>query len=199
MSRAVQEKSERIMKSALALLAKKGYENTTINDMADSAKVSRGLLHYYFKDKEDLVSKALTYGFGSMWEDSIASLAGASTAEELADGMIDVLKKNIQQNPDFSALLFEMWVSGRRSGKIAKVFGDGLDNTVDELKKLLELASSAGIIKIDPADSEGIVRILLAMYHGLAIQLLTNPEKLKDKKLWAPVRRLLLMAFGERK
>jgi AcrR family transcriptional regulator len=199
MSRAVQEKSERIMKSALALLAKKGYENTTINDMADSAKVSRGLLHYYFKDKEDLVSKALTYGFGSMWEASIASLAGASTAEELADGMIDVLKKNIQQNPDFSALLFEMWVSGRRSGKIAKVFGDGLDNTVDELKKLLELASSAGIIKIDPADSEGIVRILLAMYHGLAIQLLTNPEKLKDKKLWAPVRRLLLMAFGERK
>lgn len=199
MSRAVQEKSERIMKSALALLAKKGYENTTINDMADSAKVSRGLLHYYFKDKEDLVSKALTYGFGSMWEASIASLAGASTAEELADSMIDVLKKNIQQNPDFSALLFEMWVSGRRSGKIAKVFGDGLDNTVDELKKLLELASSAGIIKIDPADSEGIVRILLAMYHGLAIQLLTNPEKLKDKKLWAPVRRLLLMAFGERK
>ena len=199
MSRAVQEKSERIMKSALALLAKKGYENTTINDMADSAKVSRGLLHYYFKDKEDLVSKALTYGFGSMWEASIASLAGASTAEELADGMIDVLKKNIQHNPDFSALLFEMWVSGRRSGKIAKVFGDGLDNTVDELKKLLELASSAGIIKIDPADSEGIVRILLAMYHGLAIQLLTNPEKLKDKKLWAPVRRLLLMAFGERK
>lgn len=199
MSTVVQEKSERIMKSALALLAKKGYENTTINDMADSAKVSRGLLHYYFKDKEDLVSKALTYGFGSMWEASIASLADASTAEELADGMIDVLKKNIQQNPDFSALLFEMWVSGRRSGKIAKVFGDGLDNTVDELKKLLELASSAGIIKIDPADSEGIVRILLAMYHGLAIQLLTNPEKLKDKKLWAPVRRLLLMAFGERK
>ena len=78
MSRAVQEKSERIMKSALALLAKKGYENTTINDMADSAKVSRGLLHYYFKDKEDLVSKALTYGFGSMWEASIASPAPIS-------------------------------------------------------------------------------------------------------------------------
>lgn len=199
MSRAVQEKSERILKSALPLLAKKGYENTTINDIADSAKVSRGLLHYHFKDKEDLVSKALTYGFGSMWEASIGSLAAASTAEELADTMIDVLKKNIQQNPDFSALLFEMWVSGRRSVKIAKVFSDGLDGTVDELKKLLELASSAGIIKIDPADSEGIVRILLAMYHGLAIQLLTSPEKLKDKKLWVPVRRLLLIAFGERK
>jgi len=199
MSKAVQEKSERILKAALVLLAKKGYENTTINDIADAASVSRGLLHYYFKDKEDLVSQALTFGFGSMWESSIGSLAGATTAQALADGMIDVLKKNMQQNPDFSALLFEMWVSSRRSDKIKKVFSEGLNGTVDELKKLLELASAAGIIKIDSAESEGIVRILLAMYHGLAIQLLTNPEKLRDKRLWIPVRKLLLMAFGDRK
>jgi AcrR family transcriptional regulator len=198
-SKTVQEKSERILKSALVLLAKKGYENTTINDIADAASVSRGLLHYYFKDKEDLVSQALSYGFGSMWEKSMGSLATAKNAQDLADGMIGVLKKNMQQNPDFSALLFEMWVSSRRSDKIRKVFSDGLNGTVDELKKLLELASAVGIIKIDSEESEGIVRILLAMYHGLAIQLLTNPEKIRDKKLWVPVRKLLLMAFGERK
>ena len=198
-SKAVQEKSERILRSALVLLAKKGYENTTINDIADAASVSRGLLHYYFKDKEDLVSQTLSYGFGSMWEKSMGSLATATSAQDLADGMIDVLKKNIQQNPDFSALLFEMWVSSRRSDKIRKVFSDGLNGTVDELKKLLELGSAVGIIKINSDESEGIVRILLAMYHGLAIQLLTNPDKIRDKKLWVPVRKLLLMAFGERK
>lgn len=199
MPRGVREKSERILKASLVLLAKKGYENTTINDIADAASVSRGLLHYYFKDKEDLVSQALSFGFGSMWEESIQSLAAARTSEELADGMIEVLKKNMQQNPDFSALLFEMWVSGRRSDKIRKVFSDGLNGTVDELKKLLDLASAAGIIRIEPGESEGIVRILLGMYHGLAIQLLSNPEKLKDRKLWVPVRKLLLMAFGGRK
>ena len=199
MSKASQEKSQRILKAALALLAKQGYENTTINDIADAASVSRGLLHYYFKDKEDLVSQALTYGFGSMWEESMGSLANATTAPELADGMIDVLKKNMQQNPDFSALLFEMWVSSRRSDKIKKVFSDGLNGTIDELKQMLELASAEGIMRIEHGESEGIVRILLAMYHGLAIQLLTNREKLRDKKLWVPVRKLLLMAFGDRR
>ncbi|MCI0559365.1 MAG: hypothetical protein MN733_12795, partial [Nitrososphaera sp.] len=79
------------------------------------------------------------------------------------------------------------------------VFSDGLNETIDRLKKLIELASNTGVIKINTADAEGIVRILLAMYHGLAIQLLTNPEKIKDKKLWSPVRRLLLMAFGDAK
>ncbi|HEX2014624.1 MAG TPA: TetR/AcrR family transcriptional regulator [Nitrososphaera sp.] len=199
MSKGTEEKSERILKASLALLAKKGYENTTINDIADSADVSRGLLHYYFKDKEDLVSKALTFGFSSMWESSIGALSAARSTQELTDSMIEVLKRNTQQNPDFSALLFEMWVSGRRSDKIRKVFSDGLNETIDRLKKLMELASNTGVIKINTADAEGIVRILLAMYHGLAIQLLTNPEKIKDKKLWTPVRRLLLMAFGDAK
>ena len=197
--RGIQEKSDRILREALVLLSKKGYENTTINDIADAASVSRGLLHYYFKDKEDLVSKALTFGFGTMWDASIGSLASARSAEDLADGMIDVLKRNMQDSPDFSALLFEMWVSSRRSSKIRKVFSDGLNGTVEELRKLLEIASAAGVIRLDKGDAEGIVRILLAMYNGLAIQLLTNPEKIKDRKLWVPVRKLLLMAFGNEK
>jgi AcrR family transcriptional regulator len=195
-TKAVEDKSERIAKAALTLLARKGYENTTINDIAKAANVSRGLLHYYFKDKEDLASQALTFGFGSMWESSIASLSNARSTSELADTMIEVLKKNIMQNPDFSALLFEMWVSGRRSEKIKKVFSDGLNETIERLRKLLELASKTGIIRIDPADSEGVVRILLAMYNGLAIQLLTNPERIKDRKIWIPVRKLLLLAFS---
>jgi AcrR family transcriptional regulator len=65
--RGKEEKAERMIEATLAVLSKKGYENTTINDVADAAKVSRGLLHYYFKDKEDMVSKALAFGFEPMW------------------------------------------------------------------------------------------------------------------------------------
>lgn len=190
------DKINKMLSATLEVLSKKGYENTTINDIADTAKISRGLLHYYFKDKEDLAAKALAFGFGSMWDASINSLSSARSAEELVDNMVEVLKKNIQESPDFSALLFEMWVSSRRSAKIRKVFSDGLEEAVARLKGLLEFAASFGIIKINPEDAEGLVRIVLAMYHGLAIQLLTNPEKIKDKKVWVPIRNVLLAAFS---
>ena len=58
-----EDKAKKILAAALEILSKKGYENTTINDIADSAKLSRGLLHYYFKDKEDLVAQAMSFGF----------------------------------------------------------------------------------------------------------------------------------------
>jgi hypothetical protein len=91
-----------------------------------------------------------------------------------------------------------MWVTARRSAKIMKVFNDGMNEAIDRLKVLLEFANSVGIIKFNKEESEGIIRILLAMYHGLAIQLLANPEKIDEKKIWMPVRKILLSAF-ERK
>lgn len=197
LSKKREDKVTQIMDAALLVLSRRGYENTTINDIADAAKLSRGLLHYYFVDKEDLVAKALEHGFGPMWDGSVGKISSARSPEELVDSMIDVLKKNIEDHPDFTALLFEMWVSGRRSAKIRKVFNEGFNEAINRLDRLLQLASSVGIIKINPDESEGVIRILLGMYHGLAIQLLTNPEKVKDKKIWVPIRKMLLSAFGK--
>lgn len=190
-----QEKVKIILESTLSLLAKKGYENTTINDIADAGAISRGLLHYYFKDKEELVAKALEFGFGPMWDSSIGRIQTARSPEQLVDTMIDVLKDNLRNQPDFSALLFEMWVSGRRSARIRKKFNEGMNEAIERLTKLLELARRIGVIKVNANDVEGIIRMLLALYHGLAIQLLTNPEKIEDKKIWIPIRRTLLSAF----
>ena len=50
---------DNILNASLKILATKGYENATIVDISKAADVSRGILHYYFSDKEDLVSKAL--------------------------------------------------------------------------------------------------------------------------------------------
>jgi AcrR family transcriptional regulator len=186
------------MQAALTVLSKKGYEQATINDIADTARLSRGLLHYYFEDKEDLVAKALEYGFGPMWDSSVGKLAGVKSAEDLVDNMIEVLKKNIQENPDFTALLFEMWVSSRRSAKIRKVFNEGFEEAIRRLNALLQIGASVGIMRIDRTESEGIIRILLALYHGLAMQLMTNPEKIRDRKMWVPIRRMLMSIF-ERK
>lgn len=190
-----EKKIERILQVTLEVLSKNGYENTTINDIADAAGISRGLLHYYFKDKEDMVAKALSYGFEPMWDASVANIAKAKSLEQLIDNMINVLKTNVRDNPDFTALLFEMWVSGRRSSKIRRVFNEGMTEAVNRLVKLLQLASAAGVVKISPSEAEGVVRVLLGLYHGLAMQLLADPDKAKDHKLWAPVRKMLLVAF----
>ena len=45
---------ERIIKSATRNFSKKGYSNTSMNTIADSAKISKGGMYHYFTSKEEL-------------------------------------------------------------------------------------------------------------------------------------------------
>ena len=44
-----------IMNAAMILFMEKGYTNTTTQDIVDKVNISRGLLYYHFKNKEDIL------------------------------------------------------------------------------------------------------------------------------------------------
>lgn len=46
---------EKILKKAFKLFIEKGYTNTTTREIAAAAQINKGLLHYYYKQKEDIV------------------------------------------------------------------------------------------------------------------------------------------------
>ena len=53
--KASDEKAKLILQAAGKVLMRQGYARTTIKEVAAEAGVSRGLLHYYFKNKEEML------------------------------------------------------------------------------------------------------------------------------------------------
>ena len=49
----------KILEAAFAVLGRDGYENVSIKDIAEEAGVAQGLVHYYFKSKQQLVLAVL--------------------------------------------------------------------------------------------------------------------------------------------
>ncbi|MDR1161166.1 MAG: TetR/AcrR family transcriptional regulator, partial [Tannerellaceae bacterium] len=49
------EKREIIKQTALTLFAARGYTATSINDIAQTAGISKGLMYNYFKSKEEVL------------------------------------------------------------------------------------------------------------------------------------------------
>ena len=54
-TRQAMETKERIYSCADALFLAKGYEGTTVADIAEAAGISSGLIYYYFKNKESIL------------------------------------------------------------------------------------------------------------------------------------------------
>lgn len=49
-----QERRRQLIDTALTLFATKGFESTTIKDIAQAADVAQGLIYHYFRSKDDL-------------------------------------------------------------------------------------------------------------------------------------------------
>lgn len=50
---------QKILDASIKVFAQKGYNNTTMNDVANSAKVGIGTLYNYFKNKDDLLTSCM--------------------------------------------------------------------------------------------------------------------------------------------
>ena len=183
-----EEKIRAILQAAVMVLAEKGYNDATIPEISEAANVSRGILHYYFKDKEDLVCRALTSSTSRMVQSSLEGLKGRS-AEEIAENVVNIHKRNLSKYADFYGFLFEMWCISRRSKRIRKEFTNCQEKVLSAIKGWLENASDQGIIKINSGQSETIAQLLMAITDGTAFELIDHPEKLDDKKVSGTVKK----------
>ncbi|MCS7309679.1 MAG: TetR/AcrR family transcriptional regulator, partial [Armatimonadetes bacterium] len=58
---------DRIMRAAEALFAERGFDATSIGEIALRAHVNRALLYYYFEHKEDLYHALLREGIDKLY------------------------------------------------------------------------------------------------------------------------------------
>lgn len=68
MAKKRQSTKSRIVKTAWNLFYKKGYENTTVEDIIIASKTSKGTFYHYFKGKDSLLG-SLSYLFDQKYED----------------------------------------------------------------------------------------------------------------------------------
>jgi len=191
-----EKKIDSILHASLKVLATKGYENATIADISKAAHVSRGILHYYFSDKEDLVSKTLAKSSDSLVQSMLLEVK-RNSAEELVDDILNGYIMNLQQHPDFYSFLFEMWCVSRRSKKIRHELEICVEKVVNAIQGLLKDTQENGITNFNPGESKEKARALLALSDGIAFHLLLNPDpvNVKDKKFWLQVRSMMLAAL----
>lgn len=60
------ERYDAILQTAESLFAEKGYQNVSTEEIARTAGVSKGLVHYHFSNKEELLVKILERGRDSL-------------------------------------------------------------------------------------------------------------------------------------
>jgi AcrR family transcriptional regulator len=170
------EKAQRIIDAMRHSVAKRGTTGSTFDHVSREAGVSRGLLHYYFGTKEQLLVEAVRRDGELRLERLEANLATAKTADDLIDLMVQNLQETVREDPDFLTLVFELFTLSQRNEDIAAEYAALLRRTRQQVAELLAVAQREGLLHLH-AEPEAIAEILFSLADGFALRMLSEPDR----------------------
>ncbi len=141
------EKLLRIKQAAAELFTIKGFDAATTEDIAKRAKVAKGTLFLYARDKRDLVFL--------IFNDEIARISQKAFAqvnceEPLLEQLVSVARifyKSFLRNPQLSRILLAELFFYR--GKLASEFYEDRQRVIGRYQRLLSQAQSSGKLAAD--------------------------------------------------
>jgi AcrR family transcriptional regulator len=170
------EKAQRIIDAMRSSVARRGSAGSTFDHVSREAGVSRGLLHYYFGTKEQLLVEAVRRDCELRLARLERQLSTAKTSADFIDLMSESLQEAVAEDADFITLVFELFTLSRRNGDIAAEYAGLMRRTREHVARMLAAAQRDRVLQLHE-DPEVIAEILFSLGDGIALRMLTEPER----------------------
>ena len=150
------------MDAAFQLIARNGYEATSIAEIARSAGISKGLLYNYFESKEDLLEQLVTDAMSAS-DKMIGSVLDEDPVQTLRN-IIGVVFHELRTRTEHYKLMTDLTLKIDRFQFVHDMATRKMSEYVSFIQDLL---TQMGI-----PNPEGEARLLGALFDGIAIQYL---------------------------
>jgi AcrR family transcriptional regulator len=158
-----------VLDAAIAVLAKKGVAGTSVQDIADSAGLSKGAVHYHFESKDELLARVLDRCC-EVIETKIRTVFSAEgpPIERIRRAFSEMWRLR-RDGAREMRVLTELHLVARQDPRIRKVFAEALARSRQQIITTgLDVLASMGLKPKVPV--EIIPRLILATLDGLALQ-----------------------------
>ncbi|WP_408630089.1 TetR/AcrR family transcriptional regulator [Actinomycetospora lemnae] len=188
------ERRRQLADAALLTLSERGYARTSLREIAKDSGFSHGVLHYYFRDKVDLITYCVRQYKAHCVERHDGIVATATAPDALLAGVADALAGTLAQD----ALMHRLWYDLRSQSLFEESFRADVAEIDDSLERMIwrTVEAYAGLVGAVPTCSPSFA---YATVDGLFAQALLRhlagaPDALDD--LRAGVRRQLPTLVG---
>jgi AcrR family transcriptional regulator len=183
-----EDKKERLLKGAMELFTKKGFEKTSIEDITINAKVAKGTFYNFFDKKEDVIRYFLDNEISNSRREIERKLVLKDNIIDQLELLIFTYLKNIFKNKDFSRVLIR-----ERIGKIGVVSHRNEIKLMQSISQLIDMAKERNEIK-NQVDSRHMAEMIFAMYTMYAVYWLNGFIKTK-RQCVVRIREVLHLVF----
>ncbi len=171
------ERRQQIIEALFQCLSEKGHERVTVKDIAKKAGLHYGVIHYYFKSKDDIVSAladSLVSKYDRLLSEHTRSILSSSEKIEAAlDFLVDEFIFNRRLNRvfyNFVQMAFENKTVRSALRRQLRAYRRAVAEVIED---------GVGTGELDVRDPLQSANVIVALIEGTALQWAIEPRALK--------------------
>ncbi len=147
------ERRSQLAASALLTLSELGYARTSLREIAQNSDFSHGVLHYYFRDKVDLITFCVRQYKAECVTRYDQVVAVSTTAEQLRAGFAKAMVETLRED----ATMHRLWYDLRNQSLFEESFREDVLQIDQSLERMIwrivtTYADLAGLVLTVPSN-----------------------------------------------
>jgi AcrR family transcriptional regulator len=170
----LEERKVQILTAAWTCFTRKGYNNTTMDDIVAESGLSKGSLYWHFDSKDALFEAAVLAFLSEVGQEFFAAMEQCETvSDKLRAGARSMADLGRSAEGLFS-LIVEFWAQSDRREEVSRFWADVLVQYKELIAGVIEEGVQKGEFKA--VDAGHLAWVLMAAYDGLAAYLMLAPD-----------------------
>ncbi|PKO50087.1 MAG: TetR family transcriptional regulator [Betaproteobacteria bacterium HGW-Betaproteobacteria-21] len=151
-----------------------GFHGASIAQISKSAGMSAGHIYHYFENKEAIIAAIVARDLDLM----LTLTAELQAASDVLEAMVGRAAEGVIENLDFrtAGLKLEIVAEAARNTAVAEVVRKADQRCIASLAETLRILRRANGQPDDDATITGMTEMIAAMFEGLLVRAIRNPE-----------------------
>jgi AcrR family transcriptional regulator len=188
------KKRSEIAQKAIAVLAKRGFQATTIQEIADAAGLGKGTIYHYFKTKEEILLAVSEQMFREMERSFGVALLRINEPMEKLAALIEEALHVTEDLEHLFIIYTELWlmnVRGDHSGDFISIMKRLHNDLKDLVARMIEEGKKQKFWAED-TDSDALASYLISSFDGVIAHYMMDKESFDMKRVTKEFIRFLL-------
>jgi len=170
----LEERKAQILTAAWTCFTRKGYNNTTMDDIVAESGLSKGSLYWHFDSKDALFEAAMLAFFSEVGHEIFAAVEQCETVSDKLRAGARSMANLGRSAEGFFSLIVEFWARSDRREEVSRFWADVLVQYKEYIAGIIEEGIQKSEFKA--VDARHLAWVLMAAYDGLAAYLMLTPD-----------------------
>ncbi len=175
----------KIIQAAIKVFSKKGYQGSSIDEIADEAQMSKSTLYTYFKSKLEILKViSAKQNIAEKFEKTFEGYDYPEALEQFYKMMTDI--------QEGLKVPFELLTLSLYDENLRKIYINGYNEKLDAFQIFLQCQQDKGTIRND-IHINTLAHLLMALSTDITMQLILGFDETKIHEKWTESHRSILL------